>query len=261
MQRVDNSNTNTFFLQTEALFWPLENILQKKVSGIALNILETLVDYIASFFDAYNQREAYLSSKIFSIKTGTVDDRKELEITHPILKTRAKNKQKDENQGILSTTNGSQIQANQTSGELVFDANGLSNMLMTTLTSLKRAIDEKGIQDFKNIKIQLQINNAYYTAIIPDKENNVNYSVDDLVMLESKSEPLVNRIADEMAGVGDKLSIKWDFILVDDKGKHTFSFRFKKTAYFEMMNGALFGRPGYEFESPEWEETSKYLLF
>ena len=42
----------------------LETILDKKIKGVALNILERLIDFIASFFDAYNARSADLSIRI-----------------------------------------------------------------------------------------------------------------------------------------------------------------------------------------------------
>lgn len=42
----------------------LEKILDKKIKGLALNILERLIDFIASFFDAYNSRVADLSIRI-----------------------------------------------------------------------------------------------------------------------------------------------------------------------------------------------------
>lgn len=251
MQGIGNSNANTSFIQTEALFWPLENILQKKVNGIALNILETFVDYIASFFDAYNQREIYLSSRVISIESE--DESDVTEITHPVLKAKTISKQEDENKGILATVNESQIQANQTSRELVFDANGLSNLLMTTITPLRLAIQRRGIQDFKNIEIELKINESSYGVTIMTKEDNSNYNLADLMLLESKLKPFIDKIAEETSGAGDELSIHWDFILVDDKGKHTFTFRFKKTPHFEMVNGALFGSPGYGFESRDYQ--------
>lgn len=49
---------------SEALWWPFEDILVKKVNGVALNIFERIIDFFASFFDVYKVREATLSSRI-----------------------------------------------------------------------------------------------------------------------------------------------------------------------------------------------------
>jgi hypothetical protein len=44
----------------------LETILEKKIRNLDLNILERIVDFIASFFDTYNLRETDLSIRIFT---------------------------------------------------------------------------------------------------------------------------------------------------------------------------------------------------
>lgn len=219
-----NPNTNASFIQnemSEPLCSPLESILDKKVHGVALNIFEVFIDYIASFFEAYNHRQNYLS-RVFSEGPFINSER--------------------------------QIQTQEKSEELVFHAEGLSNLLLTTLESLKSSIVERGIQSFKDVRCQLTINETSISGIFPVTKN-TNFSLDDLDLLEPFARRYANKIAEEVSGSGNKLFINWDFVLIDDKGEHTFSFIFKKTPNFEMVNGALFGSPGYQFESHDYKTS------
>ncbi|MBA3239312.1 MAG: hypothetical protein H0T62_13345 [Parachlamydiaceae bacterium] len=99
MHAISSTPKNTIFTRSEPLFWPLESILDKKVHGIALSIIELFVDFIASFFDSYNQRETYLSSNIPSKRLeDEVDKSKNLD---PIKKIITKIPQKDGNEENL----------------------------------------------------------------------------------------------------------------------------------------------------------------
>src|ERR1700730_17949800 len=66
--KKDGKITNESPKITRELPQFLETILDKKIKGVALNILDRFIDFIASFFDAYNARMADLSVRVSTFK-------------------------------------------------------------------------------------------------------------------------------------------------------------------------------------------------
>lgn len=57
---VEENQPKAPTLRAEPICWPFEDILAMKVNDVALGLLDGILDLIASFFDIYNERKAYL---------------------------------------------------------------------------------------------------------------------------------------------------------------------------------------------------------
>lgn len=71
INEVGRQNQEVSAGNSERLWSFLEDILEKKVNKIALGIFETIIDFFASFFDVYRQREAALASRVSKVKVGS----------------------------------------------------------------------------------------------------------------------------------------------------------------------------------------------
>lgn len=159
----------------------------------------------------------------------------------------------------IITNNSNKSNVENTKNITEFESIDVSKILDTTLQSLKNGLSNHKIDEFISIKVDLQINNEPFQYNIEDTQNTVR-KTDDLLFLESPAKQMIQKISQNIVE-NDETSIKWNFILTNSIGIHTFSFFFKKTPNYHCANGALFGSPGYSFLNTNSGLSNKELEF